>query len=161
MDLADIKLTDFLQLIISSGGFIVVVYQILQLKQTMQGDTHAKLYEHYLKVNELFLHKTHLRPYFYERKSLEKETNDPQDATLKAEVEMMCEVIAGLLEHAAVQKNNLPGDSWKNCWEAYTCERFSQSPELQKFFERNRQWYARLFCDVVDRCQEQSKKIMK
>jgi hypothetical protein len=136
-----------LQLIISAVGFGLVVWQISLLNRGIQGDTHSRLYDHYLKVNDLLSKKPELRPYFYDGKSLE--ASHPKHADMLAEIQMMSEVILGLLEHAAVQKDNLPPDSWANCWSNYTDERFQKSPELKKFFKDNHQWYALSFCEVI------------
>jgi hypothetical protein len=126
--------------ITSIVGFILLIYQIHRLHLTVQGETHSKLYTHYLEVTKLLLQKPRLRPYFYDGKPL-----DPSlapDADLRIEVETMCEVFLGLLEHAVLQQGNLPGDSWNNCWRAYVRERFSSSPELARFFHANEKWYA-------------------
>lgn len=136
-----------LQLLISSVGFALLIRQITLLNRGIQGDTHSKLYNHYLKVNDLLSKKPELRPYFYDGKPLEE--GSPGHENVLAEIEMRSEIILGLLEHAAVQKNNLPADSWEHCWSAYTYERFKKSPELQKFFRNNYHWYAGSFCEVV------------
>ncbi len=122
-----------------------VFFQLRQLKQSIQGETHSKLYDHYLRVTELLWREKHLRPYFYSAKLLEESAPDG----LRAEVDMMSEVIAGLLEHAAVQEKNLPKDSWEACWRAFTYERLAKSKELQNYFYENQEWYAQAFCKVV------------
>ena len=149
MQIAGAKWTEVLQATIAIIGFVLVIHQVWRLKRTVQGQTNTSLYGHYLKVNELLLQNPHLRPYFYEDKLLDESAGDPKDAHLRGEVEMMCEVIAGLLEHAVVQKDNLPADSWENCWKAYTHERFQRSGELRQYFKANQTWYAKSFCDVV------------
>jgi len=138
-----------LQLLISAVGFSLVFWQIRLLNQGIQGDTHSKLYDHYLKVNDLLSKKPELRPYFYYDYKLKDDS--PGHATVLAEIEMMSEIILGLLEHAAVQRDNLPADSWEHCWYAYTVERFKRSPELQRFFQDNHQWYAGSFCEVIQK----------
>jgi len=136
-----------LQIVISIAGFTLVWWQIKQLNRSIAGDTHSKLYDHYLKVTELLSQKPALRPFFYE--GVELERGFPGYADLRAEIEMTCEIILGLLEHAAVQEKNLPKETWETCWKAYTHERFEKSPELQKFFKDNRKWYAEPFRKVV------------
>ncbi len=87
------------------------------IQRAIQSDTHSKLYTHYLEVTKLLLQKPQLRPYFYGGKVLDKSV--PDQADIRQEIEVMCEVFLSLFEHAVVQKNNLPGDSWQNCWRAY------------------------------------------
>jgi hypothetical protein len=55
----------------------------------------------------------------------------------------MCELIFGLVEHAVLQKKNLPRDTWKNCWRPYALERLEQSNALEHFFDPNAHWYTR------------------
>jgi hypothetical protein len=139
--------TSDVQAIASIIGFVVVIYQIWRLKLTIQGDTHSKLYTHYLEVTKLLLQKPELRPYFYEGKTLDAKL--PADAELRQQVEMMSEVFLGLLEHAVLQRKNLPGDSWNNCWKAYVRERYTTSPELARFFRANQKWYAKALCEAL------------
>ena len=132
---------------LQAAGFLFVFWQVYQLKRGIQGETHSKLYEHYLKVTEMLLDAEEDRSYFYVEgaaasKNIESKPPD--------RVDMLSEVILGLLEHAAVQKKNLPSDSWERCWQAYTYERFDRSPALRKFFEKNKNWYAESFLQVID-----------
>lgn len=129
-------------------GFGLVWSQVRQLNRGIQGETHSKLYDHYLKITERLAGETKLRPYFYNREK-ELKTDAAGYADLRGEIDMMCEIILGLLEHAAVQKKNLPKDSWTACWEAYTNERLDKSIELRKFFRENHLWYAKSFRAVV------------
>ena len=145
MQIWGVPWNDVAQLAISVVAFPFVVYQIWQLNRSVQADTHSNLYDHYLKVIELFFEKPHLRPYFYECKRLTDDANAAGNEKLRREIDVMCETIAGLLEHAAVQKKNLPGDSWENCWKAFTVERFRQSPALRQFLAKNGGWYAEAF----------------
>ena len=148
MTTADVTWADALQAIASVIGFLIVIYQIRELRRVVQSDTHSKLYAHYLEVNKLLLQNSHLRPYFYDRKILEE--SDLNQPNLRQDVDMMCEVVLGLLEHAVLQKTNLPDDSWQNCWMVYVYERYQKSPELAKFFSANRKWYARSLCDLLE-----------
>ena len=138
-----------LQLLISVVGFWLIWLQVKQLNRGIRGETHSRLYDHYLKVTERLAVESKLRPYFYDPKKELKE-DDAGYADLREEIDMMCEIISGLLEHAAVQKENLPKDSWVACWQAYTYERFEKSVELRKFFRDNRKWYAESFRNVVE-----------
>ena len=63
---------------------------------------------------------------------------------------MMCELLAGLLEHAALQRKNLPGEFWEECWRNYTYERFDSSPALREFWRDNPKLYALTFRTVVN-----------
>jgi hypothetical protein len=142
----EIRWPETIQALISIIGFVAVVCQIRRLKRTVQGETHSELYTHYLEVNKLFLEKTHLRPYFYDSKELNQSDKRPR---LRQQLDSMCEIVLGLLEHAVLQKVNLPGDSWRNCWMTYVRERLDKSPELKNFFRANEQWYAQALRDII------------
>lgn len=129
-------------------GFALVWWQVGQLKRGIQGETHSRLYDHYLKITERLAAEKDLRAYFYDPK-VELKEGAANYADLRDRIDMMCEVILGLLEHAAVQEKNLPKDSWEACWEKYTHERFDKSLELRKFLRDNHGWYAKSFCRVV------------
>jgi hypothetical protein len=155
MQTSPVPWTSDVQAIASVVGFVVIIYQIRQLKRAVQSDTHSKLYSHYLEVTKLWLQKPQLRPYFYEGKTLDESAPNYQD--MRREIDVMCEVILGLLEHAVLQKTNLPGDSWKNCWKAYAEERYTCSPDLSKFFSVNRNWYAKALRDQFEALASQSR----
>jgi hypothetical protein len=151
-----VKWTDVWDFRVLTVGIVLQLFalglvwrQIEKLKQGIQGETHSKLYDHYLKVNELLSQQSRLRPYFYNQKVLKEDAAGYAD--LRDEIDMMCEVIAGLLEHATVQEVNLPRATWETCWKAYTYERFEKSPELRQFFHDNQEWYAEPFRKVVGR----------
>ena len=147
MQIAGVTWTADVQAIASIVGFVVIIYQIRQLQRAIQSDTHNKLYTHYLEVTKLLLQKPQLRPYFYGGKVLDKTV--PDQADIRQEIEVMCEVFLSLFEHAVVQKNNLPGDSWQNCWKAYVLERYKNSPVLVTFFTANQAWYAKTLLDLL------------
>lgn len=134
-----------LQLLISVIGFYFLWAQIKLLASGIVGETHSKLYDHYLKITDRLFSEDVLKPYFYDQEEL-KATDTPQ---LRRRVELMSEMIAGLLEHATLQRGNLPDDSWRACWEAYTEERLKQSVELRRFLRENYAWYAKSFRETV------------
>jgi hypothetical protein len=143
-----VKWTDVAQLVATVIGFVFVVFQLRELQRATQGDTHADLYGQYMEMGKLFLRKPHLRPYFYD--SAEIDVTAPNSARIKQEVAMMCELITTLLEHAALQRPNLPGESWEECWRAYTYARFDSSSVLREWWLCNQAVYADSFRKVVN-----------
>jgi len=132
-------------------GFPFVIYQLLQLHKNLQGATQDRLYAHYTEICKLFMQNPELRPYFYGRSEVAGKAVTPDRAqeandSLTPKVAFMCEVILGLVEHAVMQKKNLPGDAWRNCWRPYAMERLEQSEALEKFFNPNAHWYSRKMC---------------
>lgn len=138
------------QALIGGIGFLFLWFQLRAVKQTMESDTHSKLYEHYLQFNKLLIEKPYLYPYFYENKSIDKNDDGNDSLKLRAEVEITCEILAGLLEHAALQRTNICSDAGENCWNNYTKERFRMSQELRNYFLRNRDYYTLRFQNATD-----------
>jgi hypothetical protein len=147
MEIAGVTWAAAAQALASVVGFSLIIYQIWRLKRTVQGDTQSKLYAHYLEVNKLLLQKPFLRPYFYEGKVWDESGDHPPN--LRQDLEIMCEVILGLCEHAVLQYQRLPPDAWNNCWRAYIRGRYAQSPVLRQFFETNQIWYVQALGDYL------------
>lgn len=131
------------QALISAAGFYFLFSQIKAVNQTIERDTHSKLYSHYLEFNKLLLEKPHLRPYFYDNRILVMNDNGKEILKLRAEIDMACEILCGLLEHAALQLENICGDAGENCWKEYTRVRFTNSVELTKYYVDNREYYTK------------------
>jgi hypothetical protein len=134
---------EYTKLAVSGVGTMIVVYQLYLVLRNMKSNAYAKLYDQYLKVNEIFVNKPHLRPYFNPNvKSNSPAVVDP------AEIDAMCEILVGLLEHAELQKDSMPN---KNCWTEYTKGRFEQSAALWKFLDAHPKWYADEFHALLKR----------
>jgi hypothetical protein len=97
----------------------------------------------------LLLEKPHLQPYFYGQKTFEENLCGNDTSQLAAEIEMMCEILAGLLEHASLQRPNISNDAGQNCWWTYTRERFQKSHVFRKYFDANRHCYTKQFRETV------------
>src|ERR1700689_4242082 len=114
----DVKWTDVGQLCATVIGFVLILYQVRLLRKATAGSTYASLYGEYTEVCKLFLKTPYLRPYFYD--SVEVPADVPGNEKIRQEVEIMCELVTGLLEHAALQKENIPANAWEECWREYT-----------------------------------------
>jgi hypothetical protein len=135
------------QMLVAAIGFPVVIYQLIQLHKNLEGATQDRLYAHYTEICKLFMQNPELRPYFYGRVenaggTLRGEQARECNDSLSPKIAFMCEAIFGLVEHAVLQKKNLPGDAWKNCWRPYAIERLEQSEALENFFDPNAHWYS-------------------
>jgi len=119
-------------------GFIVIGYQVIQLRKNILGATQDRLYAHYMEILKLFMEKPHLYSYFYNAKAYSK--LDDNRENLREEIDIMSEAIFGIIEHACLQKQNLPHDSWNNCWQPYAHERMRKSAEMEKFIDPNQAW---------------------
>jgi hypothetical protein len=129
-----------LQTITSTIGFVYVVYQIIQVRNTLRGATQDRLYVQYNEICKTFMQKPYLREYFYESRSFNPDQSDRE--YLRSEIDVMCEMILALIEHSVLQQSNMPKDAWEHCWHSYARERVKQSVEMRRFFESNSGWYA-------------------
>jgi hypothetical protein len=149
MDLsAPMNLASVVQAGASVFGFLFVGYQLRQARRNIRGATEHTLYVHYTKICKLLIGKPHLRPYFYENKTMLLQ--DPDNPHLREEIDMMSEAILGLIEHSALHEKNLPSDTWNNCWMPYAHERLDKSREMRDFFAPNRAWYTATLRRVID-----------
>ena len=134
------------QAVVAFLGFIILWWQINGLKKAVHSETQAKLYDHYTNVVALILERPYLRPYLYKDDPVPGESEEA--AKRRREVETMCEIMAGLLEHGLLQKDNLPTKAWRQCWESFISARVNESQPLCHFVKRNEQWYVKLFRDL-------------
>jgi hypothetical protein len=125
-----------IQALISLFGFGAVAFSLLMANRNTKGATHDRVYAHYHNVCSIFVEHPELRPYFYSNKS-----DDGSNPALTAKIDATSEAILGLIEHAVVQRENMPTHSWERCWEPYARERVLKSDMLQQFFRNNRLWY--------------------
>jgi hypothetical protein len=146
----EVKWTDVAQLCVSIIGFGFVWYQVRQLGKAVEGDAYTSLYEQYVEVGKIFLERPQLRPYFYNDRAVDERAPDGEKTL--AEVEIVAELMTGLLEHAALQRHSMPRRIYEECWQAYTNERFEKSPALRAFWEKNKGWYAKKFYEIADDC---------
>jgi len=142
----------FCALVVAAFGLWAVWLQVRQVKvqvrqvnQTVAAETHSKLYDHYTNVVGMLLEHPHLRAYLYDGAPLEKTASNE----LKSQCDTMCELMAGLLEHAWLQHGNLPPSSWRQCWMQFIKARIQESPSLQVFLDKNKEWYVKEFRDYI------------
>jgi hypothetical protein len=140
--MTDVKWTDVVQVLVGIVGIPFIIYQLYEVRRSIQGQTLGELYEHYHRVVTVFVERPHLRPYFYENKPIDESTSSDH----REEIESMCDLFAAVLEHALVQQKNVPRRAWKECWETFVAERHRKSPELQRYLKENGTWYLQDLC---------------
>lgn len=134
------------QLAVAGVGAGLIYGQILQVQKTLKAQTLSELYDQYFEICRLFLAKPSLRPYFYDKYRLK----EGDDHGLRSEVATVCELIMGLLEHAVVQRANIPKHAWEHCWLPYLKDVYDNSAELELFYRSHRHFYSKDFCERVD-----------
>jgi hypothetical protein len=141
------SLTTLPAVIQAAAAFLGLIFAITQLR----GATQDRLYTHYTEICKLFMQNPDLRPYFYENEAdRPRQTEEEYKQTLP-KIGFMCEAILGLVEHAVLQKRNMPGDAWNHCWRPYALERLKQSKALQEFFKPNSPWYSQRMCREMEK----------
>jgi hypothetical protein len=116
--------------------------------RNIQAQTLGCLYNHYFILCRTLLRRPHLRGYLYDGAVMNAV---PVDAKRRSQVDTICEMMTGLLEHAVLQKPNIPKDSWSDCWQPFMKEMYKEKEsELAAFYRKNRHFYSTKFQQVVD-----------
>jgi hypothetical protein len=121
--------------VVALGGFVIIIYQIVQLERAVRGDTHSKLYSQGFEVVRFFADNAEVRPYFYEGKPVTGA--EPE----YGKISLCAELMADYLEHIALQKPNLPEDVWLR-WVAYIRDRLRSSPFLVRYLQTHKDQYS-------------------
>ena len=115
--------------------------------RNIQAQTLGRLYNHYFTLCRALLRRPHLRGYLYDAVVLKA---DLADDKLRSQVNTVCEMMTGLLEHAVLQRPNIPAGSWCDCWQPFLEEMYKNNDsELAEFFRKNRHFYSTDFQKVV------------
>jgi hypothetical protein len=111
------------------------------------------LYGQYIEVGKLFFSHPELRPYFYA--PAKGDRPKAEEGPDRQRIATMCELITSLMEHASLQRDNLPGDSWEECWRPYAKARLKESKVLNDWWEKEKNMYAESFGEVVKEILEE------
>ena len=133
--------------VVACLGFVILIYQIYQLRQAIRADTHGKVYDHALEVQRFFVECPEFRAYFYDGKRMHPE--DGEYPRLLA----FTELFADYLEHIMLQCDHVPNDV-RVAWENYTRSFLRSSPVLCAFIARNEASYCKGFVKIFrsERC---------
>ena len=116
--------------------------------RNIQAQTLGSLYNHYFTLCRTLLRRPHLRGYLYDGVVMKAV---PVDAKRRSQVDTVCEMMTGLLEHAVLQQPNIPAESWSSCWQPFLREMYKeQESELAGFYRKNRHFYSTEYQKVVD-----------
>lgn len=146
---------EFANLLVAVVGLPVLIWHVKGVHKwveaqtiNLKAHTLGDLYDHYFDVCRTLLAKPHLRPYLYDGVLLNGAANN---AERRSEVDSICELMTGLLEHAVIQQENFPKDTWSNCWEPFLREMYKRkNSELATFYRTNRHFYSQHFQNIVD-----------
>ena len=125
-------------------GFGLLFHQIRQLRQTIQAESHGRIYQHALEVQKLFVEHPDLRRFFYGREELKAGDRD-YDKVLA-----FAELVADYLEHIMLQRPNVPSEVQK-AWENYTGLMLTSSPVLRQVLIEHQGGYCRSFVQFCEK----------
>jgi hypothetical protein len=142
-------------LLVAAVGLPVLIWHVRGVHRgietqtrNIQAQTLGCLYNHYFTLCRTLLRRPHLRGYLYDGALM---ATVPADDKRRSQVDTVCEMMTGLLEHAVLQQPNIPPDSWSNCWQPFLKEMYKKSDsELAGFYRKNRHFYSKDFQRVVD-----------
>lgn len=134
--------------VIALLGFGAVYVQIRKLKETIQAETHGRIYEHALEVQKVMVEHPELREFFYNGVSVDQ-ANIKRGSQQHARLLAFAELMADYLEHITLQCEHVPDDV-QLAWANYRDYVVTNSPTLCRFLTRNRAHYSRKF---VARCE--------
>lgn len=123
-------------------GFAALFYQLVQLRRSVQSDTHGKLYTEDYSVVQLFLSECALRPFFYSNKPISED--DPNYSKAAIVAELLC----SHFEHIILQEPNLP-EHIRPRWDAYVRAMYAQSPIIRDHLRDNKDWYSEQLHELV------------
>lgn len=104
----------------------------------------SALYEQMVSIDRFFIEKPELKGFVYHNEDIV--LSDPNYRKVRSLAEMM----ADLMEHIYLQKNNLPEAVWLN-WKAYMAELYKTSPILRQHFDENRDWYPAEMFEIISK----------
>jgi hypothetical protein len=141
-------------MVVAAVGIPVLIWHVRGVHKgietqtrNIQAQTLGCLYNHYFTLCRTLLRRPHLRGYLYDGVVM---ATVPAGDKLRSQVDTVCEMMTGLLEHAVLQQPNIPPDSWSNCWQPFLIEMYKKSSELAGFYSKNRHFYSTDFQKVVD-----------
>jgi hypothetical protein len=106
---------EFGQLLVAGIGLPILIWHVIGVHNSIKAQTLGCLYDHYFTICRTLLAKPSLRQYLYDGQRLPSTASNDE----RAEIGTICELMTGLLEHAVVQRKNVPRDAWSNCWEPF------------------------------------------
>jgi hypothetical protein len=132
--------------IVGGVGAAFIFWQILEVQKALKAQTLSELYDQYFEICRLLADKPFLRPFFYDNLRFKEGPSQPAQ---RSEIDAVCELITGLLEHASVQRKNIPSQTWERCWLPFLEHMYDHSAELELFFVSNKHFYTAEFCEQV------------
>ena len=130
-------------LLVTLGGFLFVIRQVMLIERTIRKDTNTSLCAQSIEILKEMAKCPQCYACFYDNAPL------PEDEKVRVEVLCICEMIANYLDNVALQRDNLPEPLWER-WSCFIRDTLVGSQVIQEHFRKFRNWYSPELIVYVD-----------
>jgi hypothetical protein len=124
-----------LSILVNIIGFYFVIRQITQQALATRGETYTSLCGLSYEILKLIHDNPYLYDYFYNKKKLDKDSNQ------RVQVLICCEMIANYCDNVTLQRENIPNHVWLR-WKNFILGQLEISIELKNFMIEYKEWYS-------------------
>ena len=132
--------------IVSFVGFLFVVIQLRQNQNSIDGQTHAQVYQLNQGIYNMLIEHPDLRPYFYENKDM------PIDEPERSKVLAAAELLADLFEYVVLNEKSLNAEI-RDSWLEYMRLMYHTSQCLRDFLASREASYSARFLEIIGHYQ--------
>jgi hypothetical protein len=143
----NIKIIEIITSIVTIGTLIAIYCQISQVDKSIRGETNSRLYTH-----EMELFKVVLSDSNYSNVVFNGVVFDSSDSRYN-NASTVVALFADLLEHIALQKENLEGEVWE-AWRNWIIDSIKNSPMLMEHFRKNSAYYSLEILELVKQARK-------
>jgi hypothetical protein len=144
-------------------GFALLFYQLrLNWRQATASHraTMSQVYQNaaslWLAVIRLFIEHPEWKAYFYDNKDVE-----PDDTHVSyAQLYLVAELIAGLIEGVMIHRAYMPEYQWEN-WVKYFRDLYLNSPIMRRFLREKRAWFGEELLALVDDDERRRQELLR
>lgn len=125
-----------LTLVVEFLGFTVLIVSLQLSTAAFKATTYSNANSWILRLDEAFLQKPHLRPYFYSGAVVDNKNKVRYEET-RGMAEYILDTYETFLRHRFPNGITEKDAGWKN----WICASFDNSPILREYFEERKEWY--------------------
>jgi len=136
---------EWLTAIVALLTALILIYQLWDLRKTVQNQTYQAVYSEMLNIDRFFFENWELRRHFYEGQELAK------DEKTQVQAGIVAELFCDLFDDVYHQRSTMPPKTFKE-WRIYMGDLFEVCPTLKRTMELRLKWYPRDYWqDVLGR----------
>ena len=134
--------------LVTIGTLIVIYVQINQVDKSIRGETNGRLYTHELEMFKILLSDSD-----YTKVVFDGIVIDSTDRRYN-NTSTVIALFADLLEHIALQKENLEGDVWI-AWRNWIINSIRKSPMVLEHYRKNYSFYSPEIIELTKQIKNQ------